>query len=288
MKRKNKFSDWREDLIEIKGIPEKEVMDDTESEKEITEKKIKNKIVINPEMKEAFAAIGGEVLEVVELDEKDSYKTVAAVIDYDRAKKGSKDATYDSDHGKKKAAKKERDYAAWEREKMKRDDPNWKHKKYHTGMHGEEVEDLGNNKLDEKIDIEKADMGDVVDDFYKSDAPQFKGKSKKKRREMAIAAKLNTEDKAVDKEVDKATRKAAFRPFENTKPPKLKVSEDKAFDNVVGMLRKKHGESGVLTKDSPKSKVQSQPKTKPEKKTRSEVDAQYGRTPWNKKGSLGT
>ena len=61
MKRKNKFSDWREDLIEIKGIPEKEVMDDTESEKEITEKKIKNKIVINPEMKEAFAAIGGEV-----------------------------------------------------------------------------------------------------------------------------------------------------------------------------------------------------------------------------------
>jgi|ETNmetMinimDraft_21_1059911.scaffolds.fasta_scaffold00084_4 phage pi2 protein 07 len=114
MKRKNKFSDWREDLIEINGIPEKEAMSDVESEKEITEKKVKNKIVINPEMKEAFAAIGGEVLEIVELDEK--------------------------------------------------------------------------------IDIEKADMGDVVDDFYKSDAPQFKGKSKKKRREMAIAAKLSAED----------------------------------------------------------------------------------------------
>ena len=33
-------------------------------------------------------------------------------------------------------------------------------------------------------DIKKMDMGDVIKDFYKSDAPQFKGKSKKKRREM--------------------------------------------------------------------------------------------------------
>ena len=81
----------------------------------------------------------GTILEK-EVKVKDTYKTVAAIVDYDRSKKGSKDATYDSDHGKKKQAKKERDYAAWEREKMKRDDPNWKSKKYHTGMHGESVE----------------------------------------------------------------------------------------------------------------------------------------------------
>jgi hypothetical protein len=37
-------------------------------------------------------------------------------------------------------------------------------------------------------------MGDVIDDFYQSDAPQFKGKSKKKRRQMAIAAKLSKMD----------------------------------------------------------------------------------------------
>merc|ERR1739848_880893 len=73
-----------------------------------------------------------------EVDVKDTYKTVAAIVDYDRAKKGSKDATYDSMKGDKKAAKKERDYAAFERGKMKKDDPNWKSKKYHTGMHGEE------------------------------------------------------------------------------------------------------------------------------------------------------
>lgn len=51
--------------------------------------------------------------------------------------------------------------------------------------------------LKEKMDMKKADMGDVIDDFYKSDAPQFDGKSKAKRRQMAIAAKLqaNEEEK---------------------------------------------------------------------------------------------
>lgn len=36
----------------------------------------------------------------------------------------------------------------------------------------------------------KASIGDWVKDFQKSDAPQFTGKSKEKRRQMAIAAAL--------------------------------------------------------------------------------------------------
>lgn len=59
--------------------------------------------------------------------------------------------------------------------------------KRRTGM-VEETE-----QVDEKIDLEKAKMGDVIRDFQKSDAPQFKGKSMEKRREMAIAAKLGAE-----------------------------------------------------------------------------------------------
>jgi len=47
--------------------------------------------------------------------------------------------------------------------------------------------------VDEKLNLKKADMGDVVKDFYKSDAPQFRGKSKEKRRQMAVAAKLTAE-----------------------------------------------------------------------------------------------
>ena len=91
-----------------------------------------------------------------------------------------------------------------------------------------------------------------------------------------------------------AAEKATVRAKVRKKFPDIKVTEDKAFDNVVAALRKKHGEAGVLTKDSPKPKAQPRPKAKPQKpltaaeKAQREVDARYGRTPWNKKGSLGT
>lgn len=60
--------------------------------------------------------------------------------------------------------------------------------------------------LKEKMNMKKADMGDVIDDFYTSDAPQFQGKSKAKRRQMAIAAKLSA-DEEVNEEfnIDAAT-----------------------------------------------------------------------------------
>ena len=43
------------------------------------------------------------------------------------------------------------------------------------------------------------DMGTWIKDFYDSDVPQFKGKSKAKRRSMAVAAKLDAMDEAVKK-----------------------------------------------------------------------------------------
>ena len=43
--------------------------------------------------------------------------------------------------------------------------------------------------VDEKL-TKKSDVGDFVDDFKKSDAKQFKGKSDKKKKEMAVAAYL--------------------------------------------------------------------------------------------------
>ena len=52
--------------------------------------------------------------------------------------------------------------------------------------------------IDEKL---KPSMGAgaYVDDFRTSDAPQFKGKSKKKKNKMAVAAYLSTEDKTKKK-----------------------------------------------------------------------------------------
>ena len=46
----------------------------------------------------------------------------------------------------------------------------------------------------EVLDMNTADMGDVIKDFRKSKAPQFKGKSEKERQKMAIAAKLSTNE----------------------------------------------------------------------------------------------
>ena len=43
-----------------------------------------------------------------------------------------------------------------------------------------------------------ADQGDYIDDFEKSDAPQFKGKSKEKRKDMAIAAYLSKNESVLD------------------------------------------------------------------------------------------
>ena len=133
------FSSWRDDLREIVSA---HPMTDVETEKEVTEKKgIKNKVIINPKMSEAVAEIGGQVISETEVDlqekQKDTPDQVKAVIAYDKARKGTRDATYDSMHGKKKQAKKERDYAKWQRDKGAEDAQKsghrWKHAKGSLG-----------------------------------------------------------------------------------------------------------------------------------------------------------
>jgi len=63
--RRLRKSDWREDLREVINRPETE----EKAEKKVDEKKVKNKVVINPTFKEAIEEIGGELLEVTEMDD---------------------------------------------------------------------------------------------------------------------------------------------------------------------------------------------------------------------------
>jgi hypothetical protein len=135
--KKEGLSNWRNDLSDLIEVAP---MTDVEMEKEVKEKKVNNKVVINPKMSEAVAQIGGEVISETEVDlqekQKDTPDQVKAVIAYDRARKGTDDATYDSMHGKKKQAKKERDYAKWQRDKGAEDAQKsghrWKHAKGST------------------------------------------------------------------------------------------------------------------------------------------------------------
>ena len=53
---------------------------------------------------------------------------------------------------------------------------------------------VAKEKVQEKL-TKKNDVGDFVDDFTKSDAKQFKGKSDKKKKEMAVAAYLSKQNK---------------------------------------------------------------------------------------------
>jgi len=54
-----------------------------------------------------------------------------------------------------------------------------------------------------------ADQGDYIDDFEKSDAPQFRGKSKEKRKDMAIAAYLSkNEEVELDEKIEGLVKKA--------------------------------------------------------------------------------
>lgn len=63
-------------------------------------------------------------------------------------------------------------------------------------------------QLQESINMAKAKMGDVIKDFQDSDAPQFKGKSDEKRREMAIAAKMSAEE--VEEQIEESD---GLKPF---------------------------------------------------------------------------
>ena len=60
-KMKESFSNWRTDLSEV--------MTDEIDSKPVKEKKINNKIKINPKLGEAVEELGGEILEVTEVDE---------------------------------------------------------------------------------------------------------------------------------------------------------------------------------------------------------------------------
>lgn len=127
-------------------------------------------------------------------------------------------------------------------------------------MREEAVEQL---ELIEKLKASDS-MGDWIDDFYKSKAPQFKGKSKAKRRQMAIAAKLDAmeEKTTVPQDSDIAKRKGS-------QPAKyhagLSKSTKKARDAQFKRQTKMSDSDPKAYKPAPGDKTA---KTKPSKYTK--------------------
>jgi hypothetical protein len=64
--KKESFSNWRQDLSEVMDTVD---APDDQYQKQIKEKKIQNKIKINPDFKEAVEEIGGQLIEMIEVEE---------------------------------------------------------------------------------------------------------------------------------------------------------------------------------------------------------------------------
>ncbi len=127
--------------------------------------------------------------EEVELAEKqkDTPDQVKAVIAYDRARKGTDDAVYDTEHGDKKQAKKERDYAKWQRDKGAEDAQKsghpWEHAKGST------------REKEGKKSVKHAHIKDAYEAVYESGSaikdPTVKQPLKKELKDLRKGIKGN-------------------------------------------------------------------------------------------------
>jgi|LUML01.1.fsa_nt_gb hypothetical protein len=103
-----------------------------------------------------------------EVKVKDTRRVVDAIRAYDKSKDASRDADWDTEHGEKEKGDIEKKYAKKERGEIDKDDPNWKKRKYHTGIHGEEVEALvasgkfSNEELVKITNLQEADIADII------------------------------------------------------------------------------------------------------------------------------
>ena len=86
---------WREELRELVDVTSSKPKTDEKSREKISEKRVKNKIVINPPqgMTEAIEEMGGQILEMVEIEEGDFPKDAPSIKDAKPAKKT--DVRYD-------------------------------------------------------------------------------------------------------------------------------------------------------------------------------------------------
>ena len=159
-------------------------------------------------------------------EDKDTPDQVKAVIAYDKARKGTRDATYDTEHGKTKQAKKERDYAKWQRDKGAEDAQKsghpWEHAKGSTReKEGKKSEKHAHIKDDYTplTDKVKAGLSNAYLAVYGEDAKygyDKKGNSlnpvdieKKKRKDDDL---FGSPKKKVSKEEKNWIQKAVKRP----------------------------------------------------------------------------
>ena len=101
-------------------------------------------------------------------------------------------------------------------------------------------------QIDEKM-APGADAGKYIKDFEQSDAPQFKGKSKAKRRQMAIAAYMSQKNEGVEQINEGEEAHAQFTKYHSDTAGLLKKIHSglsKHYDNITNKKSYNKGVAG--------------------------------------------
>ena len=107
--------------------------------------------------------------------------------------------------------------------------------------------DVQNEKLDPSMGIKK-----YIDDFQKSDAPQFQGKSKEKRKEMAIAAYLDAKRGEKKEGCWDGYKQVGMKKKNDKMVPNCVPESTAAYGQSQAAIRAKKQRAGMSTSDQHK------------------------------------
>tara|TARA_B100001093_G_scaffold10637_1_gene9910 strand:- start:662 stop:1576 length:915 start_codon:yes stop_codon:yes gene_type:complete len=260
----SKYSDWRTDL--------REVMDDDDVDRKVSDKKVNNNklIKINPKLGEAVEELGGQIIEMKEVEDEKIEKDAdvdkkAAMADKVKKKEamlkkrivrmkmmavnqGAADsivAGYEPEGTtvletvltmigrKKNKVEKKPEKAMDAGAKAKRMLARKVHAKYVSGS----TENVPDDIREAKVDKGRSDYGKASIRNYRSKGPGH--------GEPAMFDPENKRGKLIDK---RREEHKARRGVKGAKVPAYKVNEgeDKAFNYVLAKLKKQHGD-GVMS-----------------------------------------
>ena len=273
------YSNWREDLIEVIDTPTTDKKDD----KKIKETKIKNKVVINPTFKEAVEEMGGEIIEMKEVeDEKQEQGNTNGAKEKAKEIKANKEVKAKQQRvglAKKMILQKKMQAvragagaditASYEPEGQVLENALTMlgKKKTKVERKPEKAMDAGaraKRKLARKVhakyvsgsednvpsDIEEAKVDQGRSDYGKASIRNYRRKGPG-HGEPAMFDSENKRGKLIDK---RREEHKARRGVKGAKVPAYKVSEgtDKALEYVKKQIAAKYGKSGYVSKDNPR------------------------------------
>ena len=240
--KKEEFSNWKADL----GLEEETMVEvaGEEKQKKITEKNVKNKIEIHPDLKEGIGKLGGEVLEVEEISEEKPYERIDRLNKERIAKqKAAKDA---------ETAKRDKRVADFkkfregERAKGTRHDhilDKWQQKKIAAKKQQAEAVDSSSALSAKQQDTERVQAQNARNQLALDQAAAIK--KKKKDAEDRESLKREIKKEMGEEAVTERTRyaKETGKDFKTGNPSEKggTRSGDSAFDKVSREMRKTGG-----------------------------------------------